>query len=111
MGNRGPHIPEPPPGRLDRDGIVEAFAHRMMYSVAKDGHTARDFDVYQALAYAAVLGLPTAGLVYPGRRFTAHTYTAPGSTIRLQVVRLRLVGRAAQRDRSLSRLARLVQQF
>jgi len=45
-------IPEPRPGRLDPEGIVEAFAHRMMYSVAKDGYTARDFDVYQALAYA-----------------------------------------------------------
>src|SRR5438132_4733869 len=45
-------IPEPRPGRLDPDGIVEAFAHRMMYSVAKDAYTARDFDVYQALAYA-----------------------------------------------------------
>jgi glycogen phosphorylase len=45
-------IPEPPPGRLDRDGIVEAFAHRMMYSVAKDRYTAREFDAYQALAYA-----------------------------------------------------------
>jgi starch phosphorylase len=45
-------IPEPPPGRLDRDGIVDAFAHRMMYSVAKDQYTAREFDVYQALAYA-----------------------------------------------------------
>jgi len=45
-------IPEPRPGRLDQDGIVEAFAHRMMYSVAKDQYTARDFDVYQALAYA-----------------------------------------------------------
>ena len=31
---------------------MEAFAHRMMYSVAKDAYTARDFDVYQALAYA-----------------------------------------------------------
>ncbi len=45
-------IPEPPPGRLDPDGIIEAFAYRMMYSVAKDRYTARDFDVYQALAYA-----------------------------------------------------------
>ena len=47
-----PRIPQPSPGRLDEAGIVEAFAHRMMYSVAKDEHTARDFDVYQALAYA-----------------------------------------------------------
>jgi glycogen phosphorylase len=46
------YIPEPPPGRLDKSGVIEAFAHRMMYTVAKDHHTASDFDVYQALAYS-----------------------------------------------------------
>ena len=45
-------IPRPGPGRLDEAGILETFAHRMMYSVAKDEFTASDFDVYQALAYA-----------------------------------------------------------
>jgi starch phosphorylase len=45
-------IPKPVPGRLDAPGITEAFAHRMMYSVAKDEYTARDFDAYQGLAYA-----------------------------------------------------------
>jgi glucan phosphorylase len=45
-------IPQPPPGTLDERGIVDAFAHRMMYSVAKDHYTATDFNVYQALAYA-----------------------------------------------------------
>ena len=45
-------IPQPPPGTLDEAGIVDAFAHRMMYSVAKDHYTATDFNVYQALAYA-----------------------------------------------------------
>ncbi len=45
-------IPQPPPGSLDEPGIVEAFARRMMYSVAKDHYTATDFDVYHALAYA-----------------------------------------------------------
>jgi starch phosphorylase len=49
---RRPRIPQPPPGRLDEAGIIDAYAHRMMYSVAKDQYTARDFDVYQALAYA-----------------------------------------------------------
>ncbi len=44
-------IPEPPPGHLDETGIVAGFAHRMMYTVAKDGHTASDFDAYQAAAY------------------------------------------------------------
>jgi glycogen phosphorylase len=46
------NIPQPSPGKLDVPGIIEAFAHRMMYSVAQDQHTARDFDVYQALARA-----------------------------------------------------------
>jgi len=48
----GKRIPKPVPGGLDVPGITEAFAHRMMYSVAKDQYTARDFDAYQGLAYA-----------------------------------------------------------
>jgi starch phosphorylase len=47
-----PRIPTPSPGRLDEAGIVEAFAHRMMYSLAKDHYTASSLDVRQALAYA-----------------------------------------------------------
>ncbi len=47
-----PRIPTPRPGRLDEAGIVDAFAHRMMYSVAKDEHTASPIDVHHALAYA-----------------------------------------------------------
>ena len=49
---RRKQIPKPVPGRLDVPGITEAFAHRMMYSVAKDQYTSRDFDAYQGLAYA-----------------------------------------------------------
>ncbi|HLE43713.1 MAG TPA: glycogen/starch/alpha-glucan phosphorylase [Methylomirabilota bacterium] len=45
-------VPKPVHGRLDAEGIVEAFATHMMYSVAKDEHTATDFDVYQGLALA-----------------------------------------------------------
>jgi len=45
-------LPKPPPGRLDVPGVVEAFAHQMMYSVAKGEHTASQFNVYQALAFA-----------------------------------------------------------
>jgi starch phosphorylase len=44
------NIPQPAPGRLDVPGIIDGFAHRMMYSVAQDQFTARTFDVYQALA-------------------------------------------------------------
>jgi len=46
------NIPTPSAGGLDVPHIIEAFAHRMMYSIAKDQHTASDFDVYQALAFA-----------------------------------------------------------
>src|SRR5258708_39828792 len=45
-------IPLPPPGRLDPEGIVDSIALRMMYSIAKDEHTATPFDVYQAAAIA-----------------------------------------------------------
>jgi glycogen phosphorylase len=46
------NIPQPAPGRLDVEGIIDTFAHRMMYSVAQDQYTARDYDVYRALARA-----------------------------------------------------------
>jgi starch phosphorylase len=42
----------PHPSRLDVDGIVNTFAHRMMYSVARDQYTATPIDIFQGLAYA-----------------------------------------------------------
>ncbi len=45
-------IPQPRALPLDSEGIRESFAHRMMYSVAKDRFTASNYDVYHALAYA-----------------------------------------------------------
>ena len=45
-------IPTPHADGMDVPSIIDAFAHRMMYSIAKDQHTASDFDVYQALAFA-----------------------------------------------------------
>jgi starch phosphorylase len=45
-------IPKPTPGGLDADSIVDAFAHRMMYSVARDELNASDENAYHALAYA-----------------------------------------------------------
>ena len=44
-------IPKPEPGGLDPDSIVDSFAHRMMYSVARDAFNATDLDAYQALAF------------------------------------------------------------
>jgi starch phosphorylase len=46
-------IPKPEPGGLDPASIVKTFAHRMMYSVARDQFNASDENVFQALAYAA----------------------------------------------------------
>jgi starch phosphorylase len=37
---------------MDVPSVIDAFAHRMMYSIAKDGHTANEFDLYQGLALA-----------------------------------------------------------
>lgn len=45
-------IPVPQAVGMGLPEIIDAFAHRMMYSVAKDAHTATDFDVYQGLAFA-----------------------------------------------------------
>jgi hypothetical protein len=45
-------IPRPEPPLLEPAPLRESFAHRMMYSVAKDAYTASDYDVYHALAYA-----------------------------------------------------------
>ncbi|MBV8517821.1 MAG: glycogen/starch/alpha-glucan phosphorylase [Acidobacteria bacterium] len=45
-------IPKPKPGGLDPASIIDAFAHRMMYSVARDEFNATDENAFQALAYA-----------------------------------------------------------
>jgi starch phosphorylase len=48
----GGRIAKPQPGRLDPDGIIDAFAHRLTYQVGKAERTATKADLYQALAYA-----------------------------------------------------------
>ena len=52
MTARTRNIPTPKAGGMLVPEIIDAFAHRMMYSIAKDAHTASDFDVYQGLAFA-----------------------------------------------------------
>ena len=46
------NIPKPEPGGLAPEAIVETFARRMMYSVARDHFNATDLDAFHALAYA-----------------------------------------------------------
>jgi starch phosphorylase len=45
-------IPKPPPGGLDAESIIEQFALRMMYSVARDQYNATDQNSLHALSYA-----------------------------------------------------------
>src|ERR1700690_3983662 len=46
-------IPQPRPGGLDTDSIIDQFALRMRYSVARDQYNATDLDALHAIAYAA----------------------------------------------------------
>jgi starch phosphorylase len=45
-------IPTPEAEGMTVPAIIDAFAHQMMYSIAKDQHTANAFDVYRGLALA-----------------------------------------------------------
>src|SRR5512140_2116227 len=45
-------FPQPAPAGLDADSIVDAFAFRMKYSVARDHFNATESDAYHALAFA-----------------------------------------------------------
>jgi len=45
-------IPQPEPGGLDAQSIVDAFAFRLMYSVARDAYNTTDLDAFQALAFS-----------------------------------------------------------
>lgn len=48
-------------------------------------------DLHQVLGYAAALGVRSAGLVYPGRRFAAGRYRTPGG-VTVTVATCRLTG-------------------
>jgi hypothetical protein len=64
-------------------------------------------DVQQVFGYAAAIGARIAGLIYPGRRFTARRYDAPGGQVQLHVVTVRTTRhpeRAADPGRRLARL-------
>lgn len=63
-------------------------------------------DVYQVLAYCAVLGLRHAALVYPGRNDRTWTYRPESSAVRLTVHTLRVVGSSVACAQSGRRLAR-----
>src|SRR5262249_33635406 len=63
-------------------------------------------DLYQVLAYAQVLGLGRAVLVYAGRADRVREYALPGSTVRVEVRTVNVSGTADACRRSLQRLAR-----
>ncbi len=79
-------------GSFDLTPDLTVFRHSFPVSVwdakwKKPDPTAAD--VHQALAYAAVLGVPACGLVYPGRRWKLQTLRAP-SGVALHLLRLPL---------------------
>ncbi len=52
MTSKERKIPLPKAGRIDADSIVDTFAFRMKYSIARDHFNATDLDSYRALGYA-----------------------------------------------------------
>lgn len=71
------------------------------------GPTPDPADLHQVLGYAAMLGVRSAGLVYPGRRFSAVRYNAP-SGVTVTVATCRLTGDEGRVRRAADRLRRLV---
>jgi 5-methylcytosine-specific restriction enzyme subunit McrC len=66
-------------------------------------------DVHQALAYAAVLGVPACGLVYPGRRWRLDTLRPDtGADVALHLLRLPLTDDPARWAKVCRRVRRLV---
>jgi 5-methylcytosine-specific restriction enzyme subunit McrC len=65
-------------------------------------------DIYQVLAYCAVLGGKQAMLVYPGRRDGKRSYRFERAGITLTLRKLRVVGTRSECRRSAERLARSV---
>ncbi len=63
-------------------------------------------DVSQVLAYCAALGVGRGVLVYPGRRDRTWNYELAGSSIRLTLHTLRVVGSAQALQRSMRRFLR-----
>jgi len=63
-------------------------------------------DLHQVLAYAAVTGARSVGLVYPGRRIARRRSTVVGSDIQVSLVRVQVTGPLAECQRSLDTLTR-----
>jgi 5-methylcytosine-specific restriction enzyme subunit McrC len=67
--------------------------------------TPTNADLYQMLAYALALDAPQVVLLYPGRRDSARGVQLPTTRTQLTVRTLRVIGTAAQLDRSVRRWA------
>jgi len=68
-------------------------------------------DLHQVLAYSVLTGATHVALVYPGRRSGRRVLAVPGSGVRVSLVRLRVVGPAAECRASAARLAGVVRRF
>lgn len=91
---------------LDPDGRPSAVCDIKWKPLPRTGP--RPDDLHQVLGYAAVLGVRTAVLLYPGRRFATRRYTTP-SGVTMTVATCRLLGSSAQIMRAEKSVRRLVQ--
>lgn len=64
-------------------------------------------DLHQVLGYASALGVSFAGLIYPGRRFSARVYESAAG-VRVAVITHRVTGSTAQHAASSKRVTRVV---
>jgi 5-methylcytosine-specific restriction enzyme subunit McrC len=68
-------------------------------------------DLHQVLAYSVLTGAPHVALVYPGRRSGRRVLVVPGSSVKVSLLRLGVVGSAEECRASMARLARAVRGF
>jgi 5-methylcytosine-specific restriction enzyme subunit McrC len=72
----------------------------------KRGTALENADMYQVVAYCAVLGTSRGLLIYPGRRDRCWRYPLPRAAVSLEIRTLRVVGTRAACESSLRRLVR-----
>lgn len=76
------------------------------YKVLGDGQgSAPNGDVYQAVAYALALNVPTAHLLYVSGEVVAHVLDIPGIGVRVHIHAIPLAGTIEQLDESVVELA------
>ncbi len=99
------------PSELEPDLLLRKHGRPCVVLDAKwkaSGTAPDPADLHQVLAYAAVTGAQSVGLVYPGRRLARRRFTVPGRDIRVELLRVQVTGPSEECQRSFDALARWV---